>query len=423
MRRWTRLVVCLVVLCAALRLSLGPRSTEHSHEDPSTACALRDRLQLSATNRSAAHLGSSHEVRLYWWFRFQGARRGVRRDRRDDITCAEHGLRCILDSSDEAFASSDAVVVWVGARPERHCLPPRLAGQPWVVEYYESPAYYTELWDASFMSQFSLKVSYEYDSDVVLTGGIHPLVEGAAIPPPLWLRQPISAARSAIVWVASNCDSRNRREELVRRLQAALPSSLPLHSVGRCLHNHDAPELTHTTAAISGTHDAPWVRSKLSLIGGYAFCLVLENSIAADYVTEKLFHAFAAGCMPIYYGTADVSKVLPHARAVVQVLDYPDVSALVAQLVRLAERPAELRARLAWREDARAVEQWWQALRNRTAAERTASKPQHFCSICKAVHSLRLRRERPSDVRRLPPSPRPPQSVWPPLMDVSGDGA
>ena len=45
-----------------------------------------------------------------------------------------------------------------------------------------------------------------------------------------------------MVWLASNFDSKNLREALVRWLGAALPPTLPLHSVGRCLHNHDADE-------------------------------------------------------------------------------------------------------------------------------------------------------------------------------------
>ncbi len=48
----------------------------------------------------------------------------------------------------------------------------------------------------------------------------------------------------------------------------------------------------------------------------YRFCIAMENTIAHDYVTEKLWDAFAAGCVPIYYvrhPTASIKiSVVPH---------------------------------------------------------------------------------------------------------------
>ena len=379
-------------------------------------CQLRDTL-LRAKNRSReTDLADSAVVRLYWWFRFQGTRRATGpKTRRGDFACPNR-LRCILDSTDEAFSSAHAVVVWVGARPDRFCLPPRLSDHTWIVEYTESPAYYPELLDATFMSQFSLKVSHELDSDIVLTA-LHPLVEGGVVPPAHWLNAPANApSKLAIVWMAKNCESRNKRETLVRSLQRELPPSLPLHSLGECLHTHDAPSLAPKSGAWAPDAADGSLVSKLTTLAGYTFCLVLENSIAADYVTEKLFHAFAAGCYPIYYGTRDVSKVLPHARAAIQVLDFPSVSALVTALQDLAAQPAELQARQAWRSDAATVSTWWQTLRNFTAAETTATKPQHFCSICKAVQTARQRGGAFAH-RRLRPSRHPQQEAWAALAD------
>ena len=33
----------------------------------------------------------------------------------------------------------------------------------------------------------------------------------------------------------------------------------------------------------------------------HRFCLVMENSLSHDYVSEKLWDAFAGGCVPVYY--------------------------------------------------------------------------------------------------------------------------
>ncbi len=45
----------------------------------------------------------------------------------------------------------------------------------------------------------------------------------------------------------------------------------------------------------------PWQR-KLDLYGGYSFAITLENTVAPHYVTEKIWHAILAGCIPVYCG-------------------------------------------------------------------------------------------------------------------------
>jgi len=49
---------------------------------------------------------------------------------------------------------------------------------------------------------------------------------------------------------------------------------------------------------------AAHVKGKLSF--RYKFCIAIENSLAMDYVTEKVYDALAAGCVPIYYGAPNI---------------------------------------------------------------------------------------------------------------------
>ena len=146
----------------------------------------------------------------------------------------------------------------------------------------------------------------------------------------------------------------------------------------------------------------------------YAFCLIAENSLARDYVTEKLFHAFAAGCLPVYYGSADVARFLPTPTAVVQVLDYPSLAALVGQLAALAANATAFRARMAWRNDAALVRGWWARMQTMTHAAETPSKPAIFCAICRAVRKRRAEQPSARTRHRLRTSPRV-RAVWPPL--------
>jgi hypothetical protein len=45
-----------------------------------------------------------------------------------------------------------------------------------------------------------------------------------------------------------------------------------------------------------------WHESKQEILQGYAFNLALENTVLSNYVTEKLWDAYSAACVPIYFG-------------------------------------------------------------------------------------------------------------------------
>ena len=45
------------------------------------------------------------------------------------------------------------------------------------------------------------------------------------------------------------------------------------------------------------------------LYRNYKYCLVMENTNARGYITEKILYAFSGGCLPIYWGTEEVFNV------------------------------------------------------------------------------------------------------------------
>jgi hypothetical protein len=49
----------------------------------------------------------------------------------------------------------------------------------------------------------------------------------------------------------------------------------------------------------------------------YKFCVTMENSLAHDYVTEKLWDGLAAGCIPIYLGTPSALSMAPDASSII----------------------------------------------------------------------------------------------------------
>ncbi|KAJ1639611.1 hypothetical protein T492DRAFT_856549 [Pavlovales sp. CCMP2436] len=393
---------------------------------------------------AACAADSSEPVRIYQWYGFAG--RGRRRA--DAINqCPGRPWTCVRSFRPETFHTSDAVWVWEGARPEAHCLPPQRAAQVWVLEHTESPVSYPRLYDDKFVGRFSLKVSYEASADVVMTVA-HPETEGGLIPPAEWSHLPWRERRAAVAWLSSNCASSNRREELVVLLRARLPPALALEAFGQCAcASHTAAELppgleqqlaavpaarlprpaagralrraTPHGRALKSAQD--W-RFKLELLSRFRFCLVAENSIAPWYVTEKLLHAFAAGCVPLYYGTKDVRAFLPTPSAAVLVLEHRSVESLVgalATIARAAEGSAVLESALGWRRNSSHVSAWWVRLRAMTAAEGMPSRTEQMCALCESVRRTRCddsqRNGTAAPRRHLRAPRRPVDEVWPPL--------
>ena len=56
-------------------------------------------------------------------------------------------------------------------------------------------------------------------------------------------------------------------------------------------------------------------QSKLNAIARYRFCLSLENSLAPNYVTEKLFDPLMVGTLPVYRGAPDAAQGVLRGRA------------------------------------------------------------------------------------------------------------
>lgn len=52
----------------------------------------------------------------------------------------------------------------------------------------------------------------------------------------------------------------------------------------------------------------PTVKDKIDVLTQYKYNICPENCYSEGYITEKIFHSFEAGCIPIYYGNKEVEK-------------------------------------------------------------------------------------------------------------------
>lgn len=100
-----------------------------------------------------------------------------------------------------------------------------------------------------------------------------------------------------------NIDLRDKRQEIALAGYAARRCNI----VGRGWNGAAMEE-----SGFAGSDAQPWWTRKLTLLGGYRFSLAFENTVAPYYVTEKIWHAIHAGCVPVYWGTGStISELFP----------------------------------------------------------------------------------------------------------------
>lgn len=155
---------------------------------------------------------------------------------------------------------------------------------------------------------FNWTATYRLDSDIPFPYIAIKNKEGEIIGPQTNMRWPetfpsVDSSLSArlktktkvAAWFVSHCASRSNRDQFVNLLQKALRRYfLAVDVYGSC-----------------GTLECPRDQedSCNNLLGkDYFFYMSLENSFAADYVTEKLLTALQHDTVPIVYGVANYSR-------------------------------------------------------------------------------------------------------------------
>lgn len=132
------------------------------------------------------------------------------------------------------------------------------------------------------------------------------------------------------VFIARNCQSRNRREALAKSL---IQSDFRVDSISRCLHNYDVPDDQF---------------DKVDIMKHYLFHLAFENQCEGDYITEKLWQALASGTLPVYYGAPNVAEHAP-PHSVINANDFETTQDLIDYLNKVANNQTLYESYHAWR--------------------------------------------------------------------------
>lgn len=111
----------------------------------------------------------------------------------------------------------------------------------------------------------------------------------------------------------------------------------------------------------------------------YKYCIAMENSIAQDYVTEKVYDALAAGCLPIYLGAPNIEDYVPTPDAIIDYAKLGSVEALAEELRRLSADNEAYTAHFRWRDQ---PETWGKRFQD--IVETAAADVHTQCRVCQA---------------------------------------
>ncbi len=141
------------------------------------------------------------------------------------------------------------------------------------------------------------------------------------------------AQKKLCTLIATNKDSThpatlfNERLALVRSFTAQTPTSFDLFGGGWD---------QNVFATYRGR-----VGDKFEALQKYKFCLCFENTRINGYISEKVFDAFIAGCVPIYKGPANAGEWIP-ANCFINPDDFPNHAALIKYLQEMPQEVYEM---------------------------------------------------------------------------------
>ena len=145
----------------------------------------------------------------------------------------------------------------------------------------ESARYYKRLLNPHYMKKFDLEMTYRTSSDIPLYYfGIYANDLKILDPP----STPANNKTQAVIYLQNNCDAYSNRHSIVKAMIQA--NIVPIHAAGSCakqLGDVNEPSKVLTTGRLPDKN----------IIGTYAFCIAMENSIDEDYVTEKIWDALS----------------------------------------------------------------------------------------------------------------------------------
>ncbi|CAG2101470.1 unnamed protein product [Medioppia subpectinata] len=194
-------------------------------------------------------------------------------------------------------------------------------GQKWVLYNWEPPQYAPAFRVRPLAEHIDWVMSYRRDSDIYVPYGSVTKCDTK------WQNENLFDNKSgSVAWIVSNCQSPGNRETYVNDLR----KHIDIDIYGMC-----------------GQHDCPRDGTCLSaIVKKYKFYLSFENSLCKDYVTEKLFKIISYDIIPVVYGSADYSLIMPN-NSFINVKDFNTTEDL-AKYLKLVSSDKQMAKHIDW---------------------------------------------------------------------------
>eukprot|EP00899_Mesostigma_viride_P007722 jgi/Mesvir1/16951/Mv15802-RA.1 len=262
--------------------------------------------------------------------------------------------------------------------------PHRIPGVPTVAFSMESSANYPYLDDYDYMRYYDIEQTYRFTSALlhpavpVLYASLYFKPEDAVTGEGIFRApEPLHAKTNAVAFISANCNARNGRERLVRKMM----DYVDVHAYGGCLRNRWSP--------VEKPPKGGFNPMKIEQFRRYRFCIVMENSNTVDYVTEKIYEGLTAGCLPLYMGAPNVQDFLPY-EASTMILDRNSFSTdelFLEAVKRLSSDDKAYEKYMNWRGNPKQGKPFHPAFARFLDAY--ARGPSVTCELCQAVASIR----------------------------------
>lgn len=249
--------------------------------------------------------------------------------------------RCIYTTDRNDLATSQAVLIHLRDTRKFSDLPKeKFFNQKWILYNIESPMA-NRRWDdinllRKMAPHFDITMTYRLDSDIPIPyGRITNNPNNSNISIAIDYKQ----KTKQIAWFVSNCESFSRREDIVEKIG----QHITIDVYGKC---------GTLSCPTGGEHFYKNEACYEMLSKNYKFYLSFENSLCVDYVTEKLFNILNYDVIPVVYGGANYTHILP-ANSYIDVRNFTSAQQLVDYLNYVGDNEAIYKSYFEWRKDFR----------------------------------------------------------------------
>lgn len=249
--------------------------------------------------------------------------------------------RCIYTTDRNDIKTSQFVLIHLRDIRKFGDLPTeKLFNQKWILYNIESPMG-NRRWDdmtlfRKIAPHFDLTMTYRLDSDIPVPYGWmtkNNPTNNSIINVEIDFEQ----KTKQIAWLVSNCESFSKREIIVEKIG----QHMSIDIYGKC---------GNLSCPTGGKHFFKNEICYEMLSRDYKFYLSLENSLCTDYVTEKLFNTLNYDVIPVVYGGANYSHLLP-ANSYIDVRNFTSAKELVDYLHYVGNNEAIYKSYFEWRKD------------------------------------------------------------------------